>query len=248
MEKTFSLPTTDNKTVYGTLNGRDGHKRAIIILHGLTGKRQDYLLQRAAHIIPDHGYDLIRISLYDGPADARALHESTLRTHVDDLTATINYFKERYDTLFAAGHSYGGTTLISALHPDITALSLWDPAICPRDVWQARLKGMTQYNEMLDGDYLGSTRLNIRFGRAMVEEGLKMDRRWTIKQAAICPCPVQVIDAGNGPFVGQGLQFHQLVKVQKTDHTIIKEADHNFFPEGTAERLSQRTIEWFDKF
>ena len=105
-ESTWSIPTSDGKTIYGVLNKPTGktNKKAILHVHGLTGHVYEFSQTTMAARFPEQGYDIIRPYLYHAPDNARKLVDCTLKTHADDIDTIFDHFRKDYDEIFVSGH------------------------------------------------------------------------------------------------------------------------------------------------
>lgn len=102
----WELDTPDQKTIYGVTdyfkNADELSDKVLVIVHGLTGHRDEYHIKGAADFFAPKGYDVIRFNLYDGP-NGRRLRDTTLQTYAADLNLVLNAKTQNYKKLFIAG-------------------------------------------------------------------------------------------------------------------------------------------------
>lgn len=142
----LNFKARDGVPVYYTLNKAksDNSNKLIIIGHGLTGNRFEYIHQIAAPLMNDAGYDVIRIAFYADPKDAQKLDDCTVQTHADDLNDLLAQVSKDYNKVYYAGHSYGGLTALLA-NPDVHATAFWDSTYVP-DFWDNEAKYIPELN------------------------------------------------------------------------------------------------------
>lgn len=129
MEKRLKIACDKNKLIYGTLNYKNPRPgKLVILVHGLLGYEDWAPLLEASRYFSKKGFAVFRFNLYHWEKGARRFRETTLSQHSRDLETVINYFKKKYNSIFVAGHSYGGLTVLNADVSDVTAVALWDPS------------------------------------------------------------------------------------------------------------------------
>ncbi|MDB5477696.1 MAG: hypothetical protein JWM96_191 [Alphaproteobacteria bacterium] len=244
METHWDIKTEDGHVIYGLLNKPENkkNKKAILLIHGLTGHPHEYHHTSAAFAFPALGYDVIRPYLYCSEDNARKLVDCTIAIHSMDINTMAQFFSTQYDELYAVGHSFGGPSVIGANTQAFKAISLWDPSIEPKET----LIG-TAYVKPYHDLYLLSWEPDILIGKAMYEEAKDFDVNKAKLLAQACTSPVQVILAGDGKYAKKGFSYNDFVSTP-TDLKIIPGSDHCFNEEGTTEPLLLYTREWFDKF
>ncbi|MDD3181230.1 MAG: alpha/beta hydrolase [Alphaproteobacteria bacterium] len=130
-EETFTLPTPDDKKIYGILNkSTNPNGKVVVLSHGMTDHYHGYLAVIARNVFTAQGYDVVGFNYYAFENDARKLNECTIQTHADDLNLICNHFRPSYDKLCIAGHSYGGYAIIVA-NTGADALAFWDSSFVP---------------------------------------------------------------------------------------------------------------------
>lgn len=242
-ETSFSIASADkNKSIYGTLSQKkDSSDKLAILAHGLTGNPFEYLHMIARDELISYGYDVCQFWFYGCEPDSRKLHECTLKTHAQDLQSVSSHFKDSYEKIFVAGHSYGGLTTLICNSPDFTAVSLWDPSFKP-DRSTDLLGEISEFNAFInDGHYYGL------IGKDMVEEAENTSpEEWEkIARSFSTPCQVVLADPEK-TFIINDLTDH--LSVKSLDIQKIPGADHCFIENATAPKLAVHCRKWFDRF
>ncbi|PZQ44999.1 MAG: hypothetical protein DI551_08835 [Micavibrio aeruginosavorus] len=241
MEENWILKTPDGHTIYGIKNTTGSAKRAVFIVHGLTGHMYEYQHKRAAdHFEED--YDVYRFNLYDGREGGRALVDCTISTHADDLNVVLKKFSGSYDKVFLIGHSYGGTTVMVANPKKVAAVSLWDPSYDLRGIQREFKKS---YIEM--GDYYqinwGTSYL---IGRAMYDEAGSLGVAACKNLSREFEARIQVVLAGDGYYVGKPYSYDSFGIGSKRD--IVAGTAHCFYEGKSCDDLLAKTQAWFESF
>lgn len=244
-ETEWILDTPDGFKIYGLLNTSDKkNKRVILYIPGLGGDCMDYAAVRMATTFPEKGYDVVRINLYWWNDKARNLSDCTIGQHARDIDLIFKYFKKKYLAVFAAGHSYGGPSLMTSKINQFDAVSLWDPSFIPQlSAPQSEFTKAGKY-------YIALNFLNIPVvvSKMFIDEASAFDRDHAIRLAKKCKTPLQVIYADKDSFwIGQGESFHTYSKGAVDEHS-IKQSNHYFYEQGSTEPLLRYTKKWFDQF
>lgn len=246
METTWQLPTEDGFIIHGLLNQPDSgpSDRAILIVHGMTGMPEEEQHVAAADYFSKIGYDVIRpylYCLYCSKDHCRNFQDATIAQHAQDINTVTDHFSSSYKALYAAGHSYGGPSLLTADTSKFKALSLWDPSFkITTALTDSFVKDET-------GKYVIEWDRDVPVGQKMVEENKLMDRAYCIDLAEKCQAPVQVIFAADGDYIQAGESYNNFVK-SASDMKVIQGTTHCFREPGTTEPLLSSTRQWFDKF
>lgn len=242
-ESKWSLPTPDGKTIYGVLNvsAAKKNKKAILHIHGLTGDPYGFAQTLMAQQFPDQGYDVIRPYLYHAKNDARKLVDCTMAIHAQDIDTLTAHFKNEYEELFIATHSYGGPSALTADINQFKAACLWDPTYDQTTVFtkDGELPQIGEYRILVSGTY----RL---MGEQMYQERMLYGPEYSRQIAAKCTIPLQVILAADG-WGTYGETFTDFAGGPK-NQIIIPDTAHCFYEEGTIEPLLKYTKKWFDKY
>lgn len=242
MDQKISVPAHDGKIIYGLFNQSErGAADSIVILaHGLTGRVSEFLHIMAMRDFTAAGYDVARISFYDGWPGARKLRDCTVEIHARDLNGFIEYFRPRYKNIFVAGHSYGGFSLLFA-NPAVSAVSFWDATWTPG--WHKE----APHIPALDCFAFGAGQENL-IGRAMYDEAEQYAENPPVHQAAHFRSPAQVVlaEANEKPGRSRELLFDAL-GIKDKELVKVKAADHQFTNGHTVEALIEATRSWFGR-
>ncbi len=240
-ETNFALPTHDSKKIFGTLSavGPQSSKNCVILAHGLTGRTNEHILITARDYITDQGWDAVTYAQYTGEAEARKSVDCTLEIQAKDMETVHRHFSSRYENVFLAGHSYGGTTILFS-GIEASGYCFWDASYQPADeFWR------TESHELP-----GSNFLYISWGphslvsKEMREEGLSLTKPYMDRLASQVKTPSLVVLAGK-----TGLQHFREPLYDALSCTkglkIFPHADHNFTAGKSAHELAKTTFEWF---
>ena len=246
-EEAFSLPLDDGHKLYGRINYASGPARkAVILCHGLTGNMDERHYQLAQDFFTARGYDVIRFNFYGQEPDARRITGCTVAQQAKDLERLLQHFAPKYESLCAAGHSFGGLTILMANSPLIAAASLWDGTFIPFAEDKTFSEQWTYSKER--GDYVvnwpGLTKV---VGKKFFDESRTFTTDRMKQWAKNFTRPVQVIAAGafNDNIPYQKKLFETLASGQK-EYTSIAGASHGFTEGNTALQLLENTHRWFE--
>ena len=196
----------------------------------------EHLFYNGARFFDKHGISTLRFNLYDWQDDARKLIDCTLETHAQDLDTVVAYLrKKNVKRITAVGHSYGGPTILLSRRKDFEGVVLWDPAY---DSYETLFKNNKHIKEInlyrIEGGY------EVLVGKAMHEESKEVDWDNLIQHIRV---PVKIICAGKGALIAGGKKYYKQANNPK-EFSIIDGANHNFFEEGTLEKLLDGTLAW----
>lgn len=245
----LTLEADDGKSIYGLLSeaihpARNEDKRLVVLAHGLTGNPLEHQHMLCRDILIENGYDVIQFWFYHHEPDARKLHECTLASHVRDLRSVLKGASAGYDSVFVAGHSYGGLTTILCNPDNVKAISLWDPSFKPwKEFWHGCLVGdVPEYKaHLMDGHYYGMV------GRAMVEEARSLTEEEVEAAARELEMPCQLVLADREMGRIENDLYNHLIMTEK-ERIEIAGADHGFRLNHSGHELADTVCEWFDKF
>lgn len=112
MEQFLTIPTADNKKIYGRLRG-SLDKSLVIFVHGLGGRMDQHIYYNGARFLEENGISSFRFNLYMDAPRARNLSYCTLQNHSLDFDTVCSYFRQKgVKKIIAVGHSLGGPTII----------------------------------------------------------------------------------------------------------------------------------------
>ncbi len=246
MEKDLAIKLDKTFSTHGRLFGKLGKRTPLIVfVHGLPGGYREGFYMDAARWFAKRGYAWFGFSLYGYQHNARQLMDCTLATHAADLDAVVRHFRAQgVRRVFAAGHSYGGPTILLSQEQDVDAAALWDPSHnisftkknygCPPGKFIKEVNGyLTHWGE------------NVIIGKAMAEEA---DRLTWHELPKRFHKPLKMIVAGKGVLVPAAKRsMRHAHEPQALD--IIKGATHYFDDtEGMQEKVFASTKAWFDTY
>ena len=122
----INLP--DGKKIHGILRGSlTDNSPVLVMMHGRPGSGNELLQYLGAHYLYEKGITTLRLSMYDFGSDYRNLLDCILDTHIADFDTVVRYLREsNVEKVFAAGHSYGGLTILGS-KAKLDGAILWDP-------------------------------------------------------------------------------------------------------------------------
>jgi pimeloyl-ACP methyl ester carboxylesterase len=244
IEKLLTIPLSKKVNVYGKFAG-SARQPLFIIIHGLPGNMDESFYKEAVVWFVTHGFATFRFNLYDWQKGARQLISSTLKTHASDVDMIVRYFRQKgFKRIFAAGHSFGGPSLLLSKDQDFDAVSLWDPSY--------RISFTHKRYDFVGGKYIKEAEgyliqwgVNPIIGEAMAKEADTLD--WDSLTSRF-HTPVQIIAAGNGVLVPGAKKYFETSNSPK-ELKIIPGATHYFDDKvGMRESLFKSSHSWFNKF
>lgn len=241
-EATFFLDTPDGakvKVIASKISKDSATRRAVLIGHGLTGNPNEHLHLVARDAFVAGGYDVYRMAFYDFAEGARNIIDCTLEVHARDFMTVFEHLEGVYPSVYAAGHSYGGLTLLYAQPDRAKALAFWDPAFTAGWLSAARrIEALGCYAV----DWNGVTRL---LGAPMYEEAKALTADDAGAKAARIKAPSLVVVSGEAPRARGRVHDHLACRKELVE---ISEADHSFTLGDTAKTLAEVTLQWFNRF
>lgn len=242
MEEKWVITTPDHHKIYGVKNCPEKPSRkAIFIVHGLTGHMYEYAFKRAADFF-SADFDVYRFNLYDGQDGGRFLENCTVQTHANDLNTVLHHFSAAYDDIFLIGHSYGGPTIMIACPEKVTAVSLWDPSFDLRFIQTEFHKAYVAVGEY----YMVKWGVTSLIGKAMYDEANRMDEAACIALSKAFPAPIQVITAADGCFHNKPISYHSYGP-ESSIREYIEGTVHCFYEGDTCDTLLEKTQAWFSR-
>lgn len=246
-EECFALPLCNRNTLYGRINRAGGATKAVILCHGLTGHMYEHHFQLARTYFTQRDYDVIRINFYSSEPDARRITDCTVALHAKDLARVVEHFAPQYTSLFAAGHSFGGLTILMANLPALSAASFWDGTFIPF-AEDKGFSGCWHYSAELDEYIVDWPPIRRVVGKRFYEETQTFTTDRMVKWAEAFTRPAQVIAAGDFPEnMPYQKKFYDTLAPEK-EFVPIAGASHGFNEGGTVFELLDNTHRWFEKF
>ena len=246
-EEYLRLNGPDGHGLYVKLRQKDGNTSLSIHLHGLTHTMNHMLEVTGAEFFVQEGFDHYRIGFYDRMPDSRKLNTISLNDHVADIHAVITHFKDSYDQIFVTAHSLSGLCMLIA-NPDITAMSLWDPAFDVTHFWEVVgcLTPLPDHS-VYHLDY-GNV---FAISDALVDQIKDYPDAQCLKLAQEVTTPTQMIIPETSIFLASPHTSPDNYKdAFSGDFTLqhMKAANHTFSEIGNQEKLFKETCRWFNRY
>jgi esterase/lipase len=164
MEKELEIKTEDGFSVFGNLSfAQEKSDKLIVFVHGFTGHKDEHIFFNGAKFFNENGFDAFRFDLYSDKVGARRFFDTKISQHGQDINSVIDFFKDKYKSIYIAGHSFGGTSLLFMDQDNINALIFWDASYIDWKVEEPEFV----YSEMLDKYVVDN---HILVGKGFVEE------------------------------------------------------------------------------
>jgi pimeloyl-ACP methyl ester carboxylesterase len=127
-EQAVKIPIPDTDLHINAILRGDWSQPVAILLHGLPSSSNSHLPFFTAKLLPEHGIATLRVNLYDEEPGTRDMVDCLLQTHADDLDTIVRYVRDQgAPSIMAAGHSYGGLTILRSTEK-LDGAVLWDPS------------------------------------------------------------------------------------------------------------------------
>ena len=241
MQKKLNIKTTDKKTIFGTLDiPKVKSKWLIIFIHGLLWHQNEHIFFNGAEYFTKKWYSTYRFDLYGFCEPARVLENTCLKTHIDDIKNTIQYFKSQWTkTIFLVGHSLGGIASIESESKDITWMILWDPAFKIQKSIGTCVK-YSNKNYVLD-----------RWTKYILSKEMYHDLTVPKEQAKIIKkitTPIKIICAEYSKNIRKQSEIQYKIANEPKEFTIIPWASHYFNEAGTEKMLFKETYARIKKY
>ena len=238
-EKSFVIETDDGKRIYGCLHSPVDSDlgKAIILVHGLTGHMNEHIHLMLGRYLSRKGYAVLRFNQYGDGAGARVFHETTIRMHVSDTRAVIQYAHQLgFKEIILAGHSLGSPVAIGATDTLVDSLILLDPTGPPRErieVWQT-------YDPKHQLSYLDWS-MRIVLGEQWIKDARTFPDSYEAFARISCPVLIIATELGEQmPFCQRYASIHPA----KPEIKIIPKSGHCFTEEAAVERLADSLEQW----
>lgn len=246
-EKYLRIEGNDKNGIYGKL--RTANNRSLVIhVHGMTHNMDGMLEVMSADFFLDHSYDHYRMSLYSRENDSRRLSNSTISTHVSDISFIIAYFHDKYDNIFLSAHSLGALVILALNPTTIKAISFWDPSFDVMHFWSV-------------GNFLTympkEKKYQLDYGNVfvisedMVEEIKKYPDTKCLELAKSVTIPAQMIIPEVSIFSASPKTSPENYRSSFAGDFLleyISGANHTFSNMGNQKTLLNNTVKWFDKY
>ena len=217
--------------------------------HGFTGNKSELgRFDTAAQEINHAGYNVLKYD-YAGCGESEDF-KIKLSSHIDDLTAAINFVKELgYQNIGLLGLSTGGLVSLNAYNnAEITAMVLWAPVTSSMDITNGYFVEK-QLNELSQKGYLTVNRENSLREITLVDQQMFIDRKNVDQRSLLegIECPTLIIHGDNDKRIPIQNSEKALVYLNKESKLIIiKDADHLF--KKQLNQFITESIFWFKKY
>lgn len=127
-EKHIQVPIPGTDLHINAILRGDWAQPVVILVHGLACDNRGLLPFLMARMLAENGFASLRINLYDQEAGTRDMIDCTMSTHAQDFDTVVRYVRNNnVPAVLAAGHSYGGLTILSSTSM-LDAAVLWEPS------------------------------------------------------------------------------------------------------------------------
>jgi len=240
-EKELLIKTSDRKLLNGILRG-DPQKPLVLLVHGFGGQMNDVLQYVSARIFERNGFASLRFNFFSASRNGRKSRDCTLAQNGHDINAVISFAQTELGAvkIFAACHSFGFPSLLSAKPAGLSAVVSWDGSI----VTEALIKNLTVLSE--EKGYLFRFTYPLFAGEGMIEEAKKTCYEDLFTGYAT-PTLFTVSKKGQAFFEEEARKMFVLAPKPK-DIIFFENARHGYTEEGAVEVLTKKTIKWFRKY
>ncbi|MEO6761223.1 MAG: alpha/beta hydrolase [Candidatus Saccharimonadales bacterium] len=236
----IDLPGTKNLHIEGILRGSYDHP-LVIMMHGRPGGGNGLLQYLGARYLYEQGFASLRLSMYSFEPNTRDLLDCKLQTHVDDFETVVDYVRQQgTKTVFGAGHSYGGLTILKS-KAQLDGAVLWDPS--HGNYWTEHSEPDPEFPEKTVGDIVvGLAGHGYVVSSAMNQADFAMGD--TTTWAAGKGYPLEIISAEKGELAQLGKRYIEVADEPKRQ-VVVGGAHHSFqdSDEVTME-LFKQTADW----
>lgn len=243
IEKTLKLRAPDGHLIYGTywLPKKVVKGAMVVIVHGLTGSRDESKNLQTAEALLKMGIPSLRISLYSWEKKARQLLDCTIETHTKDLSLLYRHLQRMgFTKIIAIGHSLGWPVILGSDIRNLTGVISWDGT-----TEKFLLKG-------IEAIPLPKTKyLLLKWGNSLLirKDILQSKRIITpnyyskaLRESAI---PWLAVIAEKSILASEWKK--ELKNFPPGEHYFISKAGHNFTEYGCEEKLVKITVDWCNR-
>lgn len=243
MEKKLKIKVSEKEYVYGRLSGTS-RQPLFVIVHGFLETMDGDFYLNATRYFAKQGYATFRFNLYGGEKNARQMIDTTLKINASDIDAVVRYFRRnKFQKIFIAGHSYGGTGILLSSEQNFDGAVLWDPSYKMSFTKTEHGLPPIKYIKEAKG-YLMNWGINLIVGKPIVEEADIINWNNLTNNFHV---PLKIIVAGKGVLVKGAKHYFKTANKPK-DLTVIKNATHYFNDtEDMREKIFKISNDWFGK-
>lgn len=230
----LEIRNRNGKRMPATLRAPNSSKGLVVVLHGLGGWKDQYVVVAVANGAVSAGYTALTFDAADSAKAPDAnFAGSTTTGYLEDLEDVLAHAKQEgwyEDSVLLAGHSLGATvaSAYAGMHAEkVGRLILLAPAVS----WKLYTKVFLPYGLwwfIFDKHKTpGPEGSSLPLKRTWLVDFMRYDVR---KQSSLISVPVLVVIAGADNFVGTTVALQRFAKgfAQGTS-VIIKKANHTFY-------------------
>jgi pimeloyl-ACP methyl ester carboxylesterase len=246
LEEEFKVKSDRGVVVYGkiTRSGKSNSNKAVLMVHGYPSLINSALFEVSKREFAKDNFDVVRFSFFGRQDSQRTLEDFTLSDAANDLCVIRDHIKEIYQDCYLVGHSYGCLVTLISNPEGFNAFTFWDPTWAPnKGSWIE----VTEYNEAL-GAMIISGPIKMLSGVKAYDEALTYSHERCKALAEKIKTPSQIILAEKQPEKMDRSQLYHCIndEVHKELHTITG-SSHSFTESDLIERLTNKTVSWFNK-
>ncbi len=242
----IDLPDSEGLKIKGILRGKLANP-LVVMMHGLPGTGNRLLQYLGARYLYEHGFNSLRLFMYDFDVRTRNLIDCTLQNYADDFDEVISYLRKKgVKRLFATGHSYGGLTILKS-QANLDGAVLWDPS--HGSFWSEHRddKYNLEYPTITAGDIvIGIGGYGYIVPKRLDKENHTMGdtSEWSARKGY----PLKLIAAGKGAVSDLGQKYIDAANPPK-EYKEITNAAHSFDDSDEIMlQLFDETVSWFERF
>lgn len=105
---------------------------AIILVHGFTGFKDNYLFVRFSREMCKAGFAVLRFNFYGTDSSEGEFTDTSIKEDISDIKAAIDFFEAQpidKNRIGLVGHSMGGMVSILTNNERVRSLVLWAPSV-----------------------------------------------------------------------------------------------------------------------
>lgn len=235
MEEHIQIPTQDSHIIHCVLNYKQKGDRLIVFVHGLSGSSTARLPFNAKELFVKKGFSVVRIDLYSSKEKGRKLEECSLSVHAQDISLVLDYFKDKFSTIYVMGHSLAGPSILLAELGDVDKVILFDPSL------DLKLLGKRYtYDEQKDMYYYVSSTIKY-IGKEMYEDFGSV-RTLDLLKGVIVPTKV-ILAEHCWAYLKKEIDGFENKFIETC---VVKGASHSFDEEGKEEEALKEAMRYLD--
>ena len=218
-------------------------KKLVIFVHGLFESEKSNLFISASKFFNKKGFATFRFNLYYYMPDARHFSECTLSQHGKDLDTVIDYYKDKYESIYAVGHSYGSLTILLSKREDLAAISLWELSSFISQPPTSYIK----YNPKIK-KYTLNEGYDVIIEKKFMDDIKHLPNELDLIKKVKCPIQIAYAKGPGGSLEESSKRYFKNITSKNKDIIPVNGASHSFPEEGVDKILFNGTLKWFEKF